>query len=210
MRLPPLYFFLMVRIAILFFTFLLASSECYSKICHHTDESLKNNILSIHEDTVGCCNAEKIFIVSQELEDSTIIYDGSYQKIPFPNGDINPSKGVCTDLIIRALRIALNYDLQKEVYLFRKAQSLPTDTNIDHRQCKKLVPFFEHLVSIGIVEKDKDYIRKGSIVFIMGDKGSYAHTLIYLGDGYMIHNDGKGQIIEKMPMGVDYVSYHFI
>lgn len=178
--------------------------------CNLPDDSSKNNAIIIHEDTVGTCNAEKIFIVSQELEDSTIIYDGSYQTISFPNGDINPQKGVCTDLIIRTLRIALNYDLQKEVYLFRKAQNLPTDTNIDHRQCKKLVPFFEYLVSIGIVEKDKDYIRKGSIVFIMGDKGSYAHTLIYLGDGYMIHNDGKGQIIEKMPMKVDYVSYHFI
>lgn len=99
--------------------------------------------------------------------------------------------------------------MQKEVFLFRKAQNLPTDTNIDHRQCKKLVPFFEHLASIGIVERDKDKIRKGSIVFIKGDKGSYAHTLIYLGDGYMIHNIGHGQVIEEMPKGIEFVSYHF-
>lgn len=205
-----LYFYNMARIAILFFIVFLAYSECCWGSCNLLDESFKNNTITNHEDTVGTCNAEKIFIVSQELEDSTIIYDGSYQRIPFPNGDINPRKGVCTDLIIRTLRIALNYDLQKEVYLFRKEQNLPTDTNIDHRQCKKLVPFFEHLVSIGIVEKDKDFIRKGSIVFIMGDKGFYAHALIYLGDGYMIHNIGNGQVIEEMPKGVNYVSYHFI
>lgn len=169
-----------------------------------------NNIeAQLKNDTIGACNAEKIFIVAQLLEDPSIVYDGSYKKIPFPNGDIDPHKGVCTDLIIRTLRIALHFDLQKEVYNYRKSHKLKTDTNIDHRQCVKLVPFFEHLASSGIVEVDKKEVRKGSVVFILGDKGVYSHTLIYLGDGYMIHNIGHGQVIEKMPEHVKYKAFHF-
>lgn len=198
-----------MRKTILFFWLCIFSCMCYgADACILQPEEIYNRI-TFREDTVGCCNAEKIFIVSQELEDTTIIYDGSYQKIRFPNGDVDPHKGVCTDVIIRTLRIALSYDLQKEVYLYRKSQNLPTDTNIDHRQCKKLVPFFEHLLSLGIVEKDGGDMRKGSIVFIREEQRGYFHTFIYLGDGYIMHNDGRGQIIEEIPQNIEYVSYHF-
>ena len=117
-------------ILILLSLFGVYASNCVGA-CYQFDVPLGYKEIVIHEDTTGCCNAEKIFIIAQELEDSTIIYDGSYQRIPYPNGDIDPEKGVCTDLIIRTLRIALQFDLQKEVYLFRKSLNQQTDTNID-------------------------------------------------------------------------------
>src|SRR5882762_9015346 len=42
-------------------------------------------------------------------------YDPAYVRIPYPNGDVPPDTGVCTDEIIRAYR-AVGIDLQKEVH----------------------------------------------------------------------------------------------
>ncbi|MCB1587023.1 MAG: DUF1287 domain-containing protein, partial [Xanthomonadales bacterium] len=33
-----------------------------------------------------------------------VIYDGSYQRIDYPNGDVDANKGVCTDVVIRSYR----------------------------------------------------------------------------------------------------------
>jgi len=44
----------------------------------------------------------------------TIIYDPSYRALDYPNGDVPMDRGVCTDVIIRALRDAFNYDCQRQ------------------------------------------------------------------------------------------------
>ncbi len=43
------------------------------------------------------------------------MYDGSYYRIDYPDGDVPANIGVCTDVIIRAYRV-LGVDLQKEVH----------------------------------------------------------------------------------------------
>jgi len=43
-------------------------------------------------------------------------YDPQYTKLAYPNGDVEKSKGVCTDVIIRALRDAHQLDLQQLVH----------------------------------------------------------------------------------------------
>src|SRR5690606_2954484 len=55
----------------------------------------------------------------QRLADSALVlieqqvrYDPSYFKLAYPNGDVPPDKGVCTDVVIRAYR-KLGIDLQK-------------------------------------------------------------------------------------------------
>ena len=42
-------------------------------------------------------------------------YNGSYQKLSYPNGDVDISTGVCTDVVIRAFR-SIKIDLQKEIH----------------------------------------------------------------------------------------------
>lgn len=80
-----------------------------------------------------------------------IIYDPNYRSIPYPNGDIDQSKGVCTDVVIRAYR-KLGIDLQKEVHEDMKANfnKYPSrtlwelkapDRNIDHRRVPNLQIF---------------------------------------------------------------------
>ena len=81
----------------------------------------------------------------------TLYYDPGYQVIDYPNGDISKDKGVCTDVIIRALRDAYHYDLQELVHQDMKKNFAKypkiwglnhPDKNIDHRRVPNLQIFF--------------------------------------------------------------------
>jgi uncharacterized protein YijF (DUF1287 family) len=82
----------------------------------------------------------------------TVRYDPSYRQMDYPNGDIPIEKGVCTDVIIRALRDAYGYDLQKYVHedMEKNFSDYPQiwgltgpDKNIDHRRVPNLQTFFK-------------------------------------------------------------------
>ena len=45
----------------------------------------------------------------------TLLYDPAYVVLPYPGGDVPRNRGVCTDVVIRALR-AEGIDLQKTVH----------------------------------------------------------------------------------------------
>lgn len=101
-----------------------------------------------------------------------VTYDPQYFSIKYPNGDVPASKGICTDVVIRAYR-KMGVDLQKEVHedmkkyfhLYPKTWGLKkTDTNIDHRRVTNLMKFFErkgHLLPI--TQNANDY-KPGEIV----------------------------------------------
>jgi uncharacterized protein YijF (DUF1287 family) len=76
-------------------------------------------------------------------------YDPSYRAIPYPNGDVLRSTGVCADVLVRAARDAWNLDLQQRIhedmtaafdaYPSRRAWGLKRpDANIDHRRVLNL------------------------------------------------------------------------
>ncbi len=44
---------------------------------------------------------------------TTVRYDPTYLTLSYPNGDVPIDGGVCTDVVIRALRSSLNMDLQR-------------------------------------------------------------------------------------------------
>src|SRR5512138_3627358 len=46
----------------------------------------------------------------------TVVYDGSYRTLQYPNGDVPAERGVRTDVIVRALRTARSLDLQELVH----------------------------------------------------------------------------------------------
>jgi uncharacterized protein YijF (DUF1287 family) len=79
----------------------------------------------------------------------TKAYDPSYRAIPYPNGDVLRSTGVCADVVVRAARDAWRVDLQQlihedmtrsfEAYPSRRAWGLKgPDSNIDHRRVLNL------------------------------------------------------------------------
>ncbi len=87
---------------------------------------------------------------AQRQTEITKSYDPDYVVIAYPNGDIEPEKGVCTDVVIRSFRAA-GVDLQKAVHEDMQANFAiyPTkwglkspDTNIDHRRVPNLQTFF--------------------------------------------------------------------
>ena len=75
-------------------------------------------------------------------------YSDRYVRIPYPGGDVPRAIGVCTDVIVRALRNA-GFDLQvlQQQDLRRRLRAYPwitrPDPNIDHRRVKNLKVLFE-------------------------------------------------------------------
>ncbi|WP_411827619.1 DUF1287 domain-containing protein [Luteolibacter sp. AS25] len=104
--------------------------------------------------TLGLCSGgtgEKIVGAAREQIGVTVKYDPAYVSMDYPGGDISRESGVCTDVVIRALRDGLEMDLQKLVHEDMKANfsKYPkiwglsgTDKNIDHRRVPNLMAFF--------------------------------------------------------------------
>lgn len=98
----------------------------------------------------------------------TVRYDPSYRAMDYPNGDVPMDAGVCTDVVIRAIRSALQIDLQQHVHedMKRNFTKYPKrwglkspDKNIDHRRVPNLRTFFE---------------RSGWSLPVTGDASDYA------------------------------------
>jgi len=69
-------------------------------------------------------------------------YDPKYVKLAYPGGDVAADTDVCTDVIIRTYRLALNFDFQKAAHedMLLNFSSYPQrwglkrpDRNLDHR-----------------------------------------------------------------------------
>lgn len=74
-------------------------------------------------------------------------YGSPYRRLSYPLGDVPRTEGVCTDVVIRALRNA-GLDLQQLVHedIARAPRAYPmvrrANANIDHRRVKTLLPYF--------------------------------------------------------------------
>ena len=144
------------------------------------------------------------------LTKQQVKYDPSYYSISYPNGDIPNSKGVCTDVIIRAYRM-LDIDLQREVHVDMKANFnkypkiwglTSTDKNIDHRRVPNLMKFFERHGSVKVKSTNSSDYLPGDIV-CWNLSGGITHIGIVINkrtnDGkrnLIVHNIGAGQVIE--------------
>lgn len=80
-----------------------------------------------------------------------VVFDPSYYKISYPNGDVAATKGAAADVVIRCFR-KLGIDLQTKVHedMAKHFRAYPQlwgalvpDTNIDHRRVANLQRFFE-------------------------------------------------------------------
>lgn len=154
-----------------------------------------------------------LITAAKERLNHLVIYDGSYQSIPYPNGDVDKHKGVCTDVIIRSYR-QLGIDLQKLVHedmqnnfaLYPQTWGLTKpDSNIDHRRVPNLETFFKrHGKSLPITNNSKDY-KPGDLVTwrldnnlphigIVSDQPASTNKTRY----QIIHNIGLGPKQEDM------------
>jgi uncharacterized protein YijF (DUF1287 family) len=153
------------------------------------------------------CGPARDFVDAARIQiGKTVMYDSRYQVLDYPNGDIPMDRGVCSDVVIRAMRSSLKLDLQKLVhediqsnfsrYPRRWGLTQP-DKNIDHRRVPNLRTYFERSGwSLEISDKAEDY-RPGDIVtcivpphrphiMIVSDKKNRE------GIPFVIHNIGSG------------------
>ena len=136
----------------------------------------------------------------------TMIYDPAYVRLDYPGGDVRIEKGVCTDVVVRALRDALDMDLQKLVHedmtaAFSKYPKIwglrRPDRNIDHRRVPNLRCYFQRKgYSIAVTKDKRDYVP-GDVVTCTVPPNR-AHIMIVSdrqgrdGIPLVIHNIGRG------------------
>lgn len=142
----------------------------------------------------------------------TLYYDPSYRKLDYPGGDLPLEYGVCTDVVIRALRHA-GVDLQVLVHedMSRAFARYPqnwglksTDRNIDHRRVANLRVFFQRQgKSLPISDRPEDY-RPGDLITWTLPNG-LAHIGVLsdrrdAGDKHwlVVHNIGAGARLEDV------------
>ena len=153
---------------------------------------------------------KKISDAAITLTKDKVVYNGAYVSIPYPNGDVPKSQGVCTDVIIRAYR-KLGIDLQKEVHEDMKSNFskypktwglTKTDTNIDHRRVPNLETFFSRKgQKLTVTKNPSDYKTGEMVTWMINDKMPHIGIVTHLKsrDGkrnLIVHNVGGGQVLE--------------
>lgn len=142
----------------------------------------------------------------------TTVYDPAYVTLTFPGGDVAAERGVCTDVVIRALRVAHGIDLQAAVNADMKAHFADypalwgltrTDRNIDHRRVPNLQRLFARMGAELALSTAPEAFQPGDIVTSMLP-GNLPHVMIVsdrvAGGGRLmvVHNIGAGARIEDM------------
>jgi uncharacterized protein YijF (DUF1287 family) len=155
---------------------------------------------------------KQVIEAAVEQTKQTVGYDPAYVRMDYPGGDVPLNTGVCSDVVVRALRRA-GVDLQKEVHedmksnfaaypkLWRLARP---DPNIDHRRVPNLMTYFKRAgKAIEITSSSKDYLP-GDVVAWRLDNG-----LLHIGivsnirsreneRHFVIHNIGAGARLEDV------------
>ena len=136
----------------------------------------------------------------------TTVYDPAYVRLDYPGGDVPIERGVCTDVVVRALRDALDMDLQKLVHEDMKAafSKYPKiwglkrpDPNIDHRRVPNLQCYLQRKgYSITVTKEKRDYMPGDLVactvppnrphIMIVSDRKTRE------GIPLVIHNIGRG------------------
>jgi uncharacterized protein len=136
----------------------------------------------------------------------TVTYDPGYAKLEFPGGDIPRDRGVCTDVVIRALRDGWGIDLQLAVNRDMKAHfsAYPalwgltkTDRNIDHRRVPNLQTLFARIgAEVPLEEGPAPYLPGDIITWKLPGNldhiGIVSDRLSADGTPLILHNIGRG------------------
>jgi uncharacterized protein YijF (DUF1287 family) len=143
-------------------------------------------------------------------------YTEGYFDMKYPNGDMPRDKGVCTDVVIRAVRNA-GIDLQKELHedIARAKGAYPMvkgygDPSIDQRRVATLLPYFKRHWEKHTVKLDDpaDPLRPGDVIFMdtFPDREGPDHMGVlsdHLDDDglpYVINNWTDGTVTKEMDL----------
>lgn len=144
---------------------------------------------------------------------TTTLYDPAYVQLAYPGGDVPPERGVCTDVIVRALRAAgvdlqclVHEDMAQHFSAYPHAWGLrKPDSNIDHRRVPNLMTFFaRHGKALPISKEAADYHPGDVVSWTL--PGGLAHiglvsdrpSSVDPARRMMIHNIGAGARLEDV------------
>ena len=132
----------------------------------------------------------------------TLYYDPAYTALKYPMGDVPLSKGVCTDVIVRALRHQgidlqqrIHEDMQKNFKQYPQKWALKrTDRNIDHRRVPNIMTYLKRQ---GYATSDQQYLAGDIVTWDLGRGllhiGIISNTVVPLSKtALVIHNIGEG------------------
>ena len=136
----------------------------------------------------------------------TVTYDPAYVVLEFPGGDLPRDRGVCTDVVIRALRDAWGIDLQLAVnrdmtvafaeYPANWGLTTP-DRSIDHRRVANLATFFTRVgAGLTLTDDPTPYLPGDIVTWTL--PGNLPHIGIVSdrrakdGTPLVLHNIGTG------------------
>jgi len=156
----------------------------------------------------GAAGNADILAAARGQVGTTVYYDPSYRKLDFPGGDVPPDRGVCTDVIVRALRKARAIDLQQRVNADLKANwssyqqqsrwrlSKP-DPNIDHRRVPNLMTYFQRDGrALPLTRNAADYLPGDIVAWDLGRGilhiGVVSDARSSAGTPLVVHNIGAG------------------
>ena len=143
----------------------------------------------------------------------TLQYRPAYEKMTYPNGDVPRMRGVCTDVIIRALRDARGLDLQEQVHtdMAKNSASYPKnwgakqklDSNIDHRRVPNLMVYFARRnLNVGGSGATQKYLPGDIVAWTLGRGlqhiGIVTDKKTVNGTPLVIHNIGRGALEEDI------------
>jgi uncharacterized protein len=148
---------------------------------------------------------EALVLAAREQVGVTLSYDPAYRRLSYPGGDVPLSTGVCTDVVIRALRQqrldlqeAVHQDMRAHFNLYPKNWGLSrTDTNIDHRRVPNLMTWFKRQGWALPLSQNSDAYRAGDIVTWDLGRGLTHIGIVsdrHAGSGVplVLHNIGRG------------------
>lgn len=151
-------------------------------------------------------NPTMIVQAAREQIGKTLRYDPSYRSLDYPNGDVPMEGGVCTDVVVRALRVSFSIDIQKLVHedMKQNFSRYPQqwglkgpDKNIDHRRVPNLQTYFKRKgYELPVSDRSDDY-KPGDLVTCLVPP-HLPHIMIVsdqisaTGQPLVIHNIGSG------------------
>ena len=152
----------------------------------------------------------------------TVVYDPAYTRLSYPGGDVPPERGVCSDVVIRALR-AQRVDLQQLLHEDMRAHfsAYPQkwglrapDRNIDHRRVPNLQTYFRRRGLALPITRDAGDYQTGDVVAYTLSGGLPQFGVVAAsrsGDGarpLLIHNIGAGAQLEDVLFAYEIVGHY--
>ena len=132
-------------------------------------------------------------------------YDPAYVRLDYPGGDVAADRGVCTDVVIRALRTQ-GLDLQQALHEDMRANfarypqswgARGTDRSIDHRRVPNLRRWFERQGwQQTVSDRAADYRPGDLVTWDLGGGtphiGIVSERKSWDGDPLILHNIARG------------------